>query len=439
MNIKKHITNVKALQAFQVIRFGVLLLISIIFTKTNLKVGEIGVYETFLLIAGGISFFWTGGMLQSLLGISNNSKTFGKSEKNSIFFNVFIVFLLLSIFSAILIFFSQSVIAKLFSIGGNKIPYMKILFMYIIVSGPVNLIEYFYLLKNKAIHIIIYGLLSFALQLVCVTLPVLLGYDLGYGLYGLVFVNILRFGVLLIQVYKYSELRFSKEFLKEFFQLSYPLVLGILLSGSAQYIDAFLVSFKFDEASLAIFRYGARELPFFVLLIYAFSNAMTPKFSDPNNIDAAISELKKGTKSLMSWIFPSSVLLILTSKYLYPLVFNPNFLQSADVFNIYLMLIVIRFIFSRTILIGFKDTKPIFWSSLIEVIINVSLSLIFINIWGIIGVAIGTLISYLFESLYLLIYLKKKHNISPNSYLPVKPYVLWTTLLIIAFAFSFYI
>ena len=74
--------------------------------------------------------------------------------------------------------------------------------MEIIVSGPVNLIEYFYLLKNKAIHIIIYGLLSFALQLVCVTLPVLLGYDLGYGLYGLVYVNILRFGVLIIQVYK---------------------------------------------------------------------------------------------------------------------------------------------------------------------------------------------------------------------------------------------
>ncbi|HPX76278.1 MAG TPA: polysaccharide biosynthesis C-terminal domain-containing protein [Bacteroidales bacterium] len=439
MNIKKHITNVRALQAFQLIRFVVLFLINIIFSKSNLRLGEIGTYETFLLIAGGVSFFWIGGMMQSLLGVYNNSETFGKSEKNPIFFNVTFIFLLLSTLSAILVFFSQGFISKLFSISGPNIPYMKILFMYIVLSGPVNLIEYFYLLKNKPIHIVVYGLSTFSLQLVCVTLPILLGYDLGYGLYGLVFVNILRFGILLVLVYKYSELKFSKDFLKEFFKLSSPLILGILLSGSAQYIDAFLVSYKFDEATLAVFRYGAREFPFFVLLIYAFGNAMTPKFAHKENLQSSLLELRQETNKLMSWIFPSSILLILTSKYLYPIVFNPNFAESAVVFNVYLMIIMIRFLFSKTILIGFKETKPILWSSVIEVVINVTLSLILINVWGIVGVAVATLISYIFENLYLIIYLKRKHNISPNSYLPVKPYVLWTTLLIIAFAFSFYI
>jgi len=81
LNIIKHITNVRALQAFQLIRFVVLFLINIIFSKSNLKLGEIGTYETFLLIAGGVSFFWIGGMIQSLLGVYNNSETFGKSRK----------------------------------------------------------------------------------------------------------------------------------------------------------------------------------------------------------------------------------------------------------------------------------------------------------------------------------------------------------------------
>lgn len=439
MNIRKHITSVRALQAFQVFRFGILFLISVIFTKSNLKLGEIGVYETFLLIAGSISFFWIGGMLQSLLGVYSNSKTFGKTDKNPIFFNVLVLFTFLSLISALIVLFSQDIISKFFSLSGNRIPYMKILFMYIVVSGPANLVEYFYLLKDKPIHTLIYGFISFGLQLICVTLPVILGYDLGYGLYGLVFVNILRYGLLVLMVYKYSEIKFSKSFFIEFFKLSFPLILASLLSGSAQYIDGFLVSFKFDEARLAIFRYGARELPFFVLLIYAFGNAMTPKFSEAKNFDSAIQELKKGTKRLMSWIYPASVLLILTSKYLYPIVFNPNFAGSAVVFNIYLMIIMIRFIFSRTILIGFKETKPIFWSSLIEIIVNIILSLIFIQFWGIAGVAIGTLISYIIESLFLVIYLKRKHNIAPSLYLPIKQYVFWTIMLILAFGISFYI
>lgn len=439
MDLKKHITKVRALQFFQVFRFGILFLISIIFTKTKLGVGEIGVYETFLIIAGSVSFFWIGGMLQTLLSISGNSETFGKAEKTPVFFNIFVLFTLLSVLSAFLVLISQSFISELFSISGNKIPYMKILFMYIAVSGPVNLAEYFYLLKNKPLSMIIYGTLTFSLQLVCVTLPVLLGYDLGYGLYGLVFVNGLRFVWLAGMVYRYSIIKLSKPFLKEFVYLSGPLVLSMLLSGSAQYVDAFLVSFKFDEATLAVFRYGARELPFFVLLLDAFGNAVTPMFSTVENRNTALFELKTGTARLMNWIFPSAIILVLTSKFLFPIVFNASFTESSMIFNIYLLIIITRFLFSRIILIGLKNTKPIFWSSFTEIVLNVVLSIVFVNFWGISGVAIATVISYLVEKLYLVIVLKTKHNISPSSYVNLKVYSFWSALLISAFLVSLFL
>lgn len=436
MDLKKHITKVRALQFFQILRFGILFLISIIFTKTKLGIGEIGVYETFLLIAGAVSFFWIGGMLQSLLSISGNSETFGKTDKNPVFFNVFILFTFLSILSALLVLISQSFIAELLNLGSNRIPYMKILFMYIAVSGPVNLTEYFYLLKNKPISMIVYGIITFGLQLVCVTLPILLGYDLGYGLYGLVFINGLRFIWLGAIVLRYSEIKFSNPFLKEFIVLSNPLVLSILLSGSAQYIDGFLVSFKYDEATLAIFRYGARELPFFVLIINAFGNALTPLFSKSENQSNALLELKTGTARLMSWIFPSAIFLILSSKFLFPIVFNPSFAESSIIFNIYLLIIITRFLFSRSILIGLKNTKPILWSSLVEIILNIGLSILLINFWGTAGVAIATVISYIVEKIYLVIVLKSKHNIPPSSYINLKVYSFWSVLLILAFLIS---
>ncbi len=439
MNFKKYITNIRAFQFFQIFRFGVLLLISIIFTKSKLGIGEIGVYETFLLIAGSISFFWIGGMLQSLLGIFDNNKSFGAAKKSPLIFNTFLIFSAFSTLSAIFIYLSQPIIADLFSISGDKIPYMKILFMYIIVSGPVNLIEYIYLLKNKTVEITLYGIITFTFQLACVTVPIILGYDLGYGLYGLVLINIIRFLWLMILVIKYSEIKFSSKFIREYLHLSLPLIISILLSGSAQYIDGFIISYKFDEATFAVFRYGARELPFIILLLSAFGNAMTPKFSKSENRQSATQELKDGTRKLMHYLFPVSILFVLTSKFLYPIVFNPQFTDSALIFNIYILIVVTRFVFARIILIGTKNTKPIFYSSLIEIIMNVALSLIFINFWGIAGVAYATVISYIFEKFFLVYILKKKYNVSLSDYLDLKVYFIYSTLLFISFVISLFI
>jgi O-antigen/teichoic acid export membrane protein len=184
--------------------------------------------------------------------------------------------------------------------------------------------------------------------------------------------------------------------------------LSLLLSGSAQYIDGFLISYNFNEASFAVFKYGAKELPFIGMLIVAFSNALTPKFSKPENRLMAINELKAGTNKLMNYMFPLSIVFVLSSKYLYPIVFNENFAESAIIFNIYILLVITRFLLPRTILIGIKDTRPIFYSSLFEIILNVLLSVIFIQLWGMIGVAIATVIAYLFDKLFLVFVLAIK-------------------------------
>lgn len=437
-NINKYINNVTGLQFFQLFRFGILLLISIVFTKTDLGTGEIGVYETFILIAGGVSFFWIGGFLQSLLSIFNNSKTFPGFNKNSIFFNVFILFTVLSFLAAVFVLCTQEKIASILNLTGTKIPYMKILFMYICVSGPVNMIEYIYLLKNKSKHIIIYGTSTFILQFICVTTPVLLGFDLGYGLYGLVFINCIRFIWLLLLIIKYSELSISTPFIKEYIKLSSPLIASLLLGGSATYIDSFLVSNKYDEATFAIFRYGARELPFVILLANAFSNALTPTFSKKQNFDKALRNLKNGSLRLMNILFPISILLMISSKWLYPLVFNPDFEASAIVFNIYLLLIISRLFFPQTILIGIKKTNIIMYASAIEIVLNVGLSIVLINIWGIAGVAVATVIAFFVEKVVLSIYLYIKLKVSPMQYISVARYLFYSVIIVITFFGSLY-
>lgn len=438
-NIGKYVNNVTGLQFFQLFRFGILLLISIVFTKTNLRTGEIGVYETFILIAGGVSFFWIGGFLQSLLASFNNNKQFKADEKNPVFFNVFLLFCLLSFFAAVFVLLTQDFISSLLSLQGNRIPYMKILFLYICVSGPVNMIEYIYMLKNRSKHIIYYGIITFGLQFFCVTLPVVLGYDLGYGLYGLVFINGIRFIWLLLLLYRYSIPKFSIPFLKEYLRLSAPLIISLLLGGSATYIDGFLVSSYFDEATFAVFRYGARELPFVILLANAFSNALTPSFSNRNNLRQSLESLKSGSVKLMYILFPASIIFIPVSKWLYPIVFNPDFTESAYVFNVYLLLIISRLVFPQTILIGLKRTNIIMYAAAAEIVLNISLSIVFIRYWGITGVAWATLIAFIFEKFFLSLYLKYKEKISPEQYIKVIPYVLLSLAITLAFVISLFI
>lgn len=434
LRLSKYINNITGLQFFQLFRFGILFLISIIFSKSSLSQGEIGIYETFLLIAGGVSFFWISGLLQSLMPLFKHSRSHENStDNNPVLFNSALLMLFMSTLAGIAVWLADSFLADILSLHTDSVPYLKILVAYIILSGPNNLIEYVFLLKNQSKNIIIYAVVSLSLQLFFVTAPVLLGYDLGYGLYGLVAVNMLKFVLLVYLVRKYSKIKLSLPYLKEHILLATPLILSILLSGSATYFDGFLVSYHFDEAKFAVFRYGARELPFVVLLANAFSNAMIPEFSLPAKRKQAMEHMKQRSAKLMLYLYPVTIIFLLTSRWLYPVVFNPSFTESATVFNVYLLVIFSRLLFPQTILIGWRKTRAIMFSSLIEILINIGLSLWLIQIFGLVGVAWATVIAYLAQKIILMAYLWYRKNIPPARYIPVRAWALWSILLIMAY------
>jgi len=114
-------------------------------------------------------------------------------------------------------------------------------------------------------------------------------------------------------------------------------------------------------------------------------------------------------------------------------VFNPQFKESATIFNIYLLLIISRLLFPQTLLIAKKMNRLIVQASFFEIIINVGMSIWLAQVMGIMGVAYATVIAYLFEKIYLVIACKRKLNISLGQYLPLKLYFIASSLLVIVF------
>ncbi len=436
LSLVNKISNIGSLQTIQILRFTTFLLISIIFTKSQVSVEEIGYYELSLFIASAVSFFWVNGLIQSLLPLYNSNKTFrvlavNKKSKSPELFNAFVLLSAFSVLAYIFCLLFQRAF-HLFE-GVKDISFMNLIFVYILVSNPGHLIEYIYLLKNKSAELIVYGFLTFAVQLVIVTVPVVSGYPVEFAIWGLIAISVVRLIWLGILLKRHARLKISFAFMKEHMSLGLPLILSSLLSGSAQYIDGIIITASYDAANFALFRFGAKEFPLVILMANGLSNAMLPEFSTRDKLHTALATIKEKSAKLMHVLFPVSIALLFFSKVLYIAMFNETFSRSADVFMVYLLLIISRLVFPQTILIGLKKTRIVLVASVVEIILNVSLSLFLIRFYGIVGVAVATAIVFLVEKMVLVAYNYFKLKIRPQQYIPLGVYFLYTFLIIVIF------
>lgn len=434
----KLIDNISGLQLFQLMKPVIFLIISIIFTKSHLTRAEIGQWEMFMFIAGLITFFWVTGIIQSLLPLYHRNSTYRKVGDNGASKSpeIFNAFLLLCFFSLLFFALGHSLKSNfsVFRFSGN-VPYINLLLLYILLSSPVCLIEYIYLLNNRSYRIFQYGLYTFTAQLILIIAPLLFGKDIIWSVYGLLAITGIRWVWLIVLLRRYTQMKISVEFMKEHLYLGIPLILTSLISGSPQYIDGVIVSTVYrDPAIFAWFRYGAKEFPIVLMLASGLSNAMLPEFSTRERMKESLAKIMVKSKQIMHILFPLTMLMMLSARWIYPRIFNPEFQKSADVFLIYSLLIIPRLVFPQTIIVGRKKTHITLITAIMVLSLNIPLSLLMIKLgYGIIGVALSTFIVYVFEKVILAGYLWFKMNIKPSEYIPVRLYTLYCVLIAIIF------
>ena len=431
------IDNISGLQLIQLLRFTVFFIVSIIFTKSRLTKEDIGSWEMFMFLASLLSFFWVNGTIQSLLPLYHRNRTYrklgekveGKSPE------IFNAFLLLCFFS-LLFFLFGNVMKNNFSVFGftGDVPYLNLLLLYILLSNPVCLIEYIYLLNNRSYRILQYGIYTFTAQLAFIIVPVLLGKDLIWSIYGLLAITGVRWIWLIVLLRRYAVIKVSVDFLKEHLYLGAPLIITSLISGSSQYIDGIIISsYYHDPGIFAVFRYGAKEFPLVLMLANGLSNAMLPEFSTRSRMKESLAKIKMKSGRLMHFLFPASMVMMLFARWLFPRMFNPDYVRSADIFVVYILLSIPRLIFPQTIIVARKKTHITLFAAIIELAINIPLSLYLLPRYGIVGVAVATFIVFSLEKIFLIGYVWKKMKIKPSEYIPIAPYLIYSALLSILF------
>jgi O-antigen/teichoic acid export membrane protein len=148
----------------------------------------------------------------------------------------------------------------------------------------------------------------------------------------------------------------------------------------------------------------------------------------------SLAKIRKRSENLMHFLFPATMVIMLFARWFYPRLFNPDFMKSADVFLVYSALIIPRLVFPQTIIVGRKKTHITLIAAVLELALNIPLSLLMIK-WGynIVGVVLSTLIVYIVSKLFLIFYLWFKMKIKPAEYIPLRTLTIYSILLTILF------
>jgi O-antigen/teichoic acid export membrane protein len=179
---------------------------------------------------------------------------------------------------------------------------------------------------------------------------------------------------------------------------AWPLILAFLFGVYSMYLDGVWVATWAGSAAFLIFSYGAREFPLSQLLANGFSENQLRQFRTKGEFYRLREEQVR-----MAWLtIPAAIVLMFMAPFLFKAVFGLGFIESAGVFQVYLLLAIPRLFFPQTLLFAYGHSRWALLASIIEWMVNVSCSIWWMHIWDWTAVAWATVLAYLVEKAILL-------------------------------------
>lgn len=429
------LSNVNALQWFHVLRQAALILTSIILAKSALSTEAIGHWELLLYIGYTLSFFWISGLVQGMLTIYPK---LDETSRKIFIFNVYILFLAISLLLFFVLFWVREPVIYLLT-RHRDIPHLTFFSIFLALNLPVFLLENLYLLHNRPKSILSFGVFSAVGQVLCVAVPVWVGEGIGGGVAGLVILAAVRHFFLLKFVAQNSIIRWSSIYWERLVKLSLPLMGYSVLGGFQAAFGSWLVAYFYpgDESRFAIYRYGAQELPFAIAITSAFGAAMLPEIA--KNLPQALDEIRRKSLRLFHWLFPATIIIMLSSKFVFPIVFRDAFSESVAIFNIFLLISATRMVFSRTVLVGLEANRVVLWVSAVELAVFVVLGFALGSSFGLVGIAAATLAVFTLEKILLCGLLYKHLGVGVGAYTDLRWLAIYSGLILAAYCVTTFI
>ena len=418
----------RSLQFSNIFRFAASVIVGIGLVRLGVSQYNVGRVE-FLLFA---VFFWSGlwhmGLKDSLL---SRYYDYQEKDRKYVFFEYYLLHILAACATAgimVVLIYNSIYFGLDLNDLTTVIPQIILYSVLLLLAAPLD----FYLhLSGRHKEVIVYNFIWFVAHVSIIIYTMVAWSSLSALLTGLSVLIGIKTVLTWLVIYQESAVRWSFPAIKTIGLFSFPLVLQSFVGVSTQAVDSYLVSDYFDTATFAVFRFGAKEIPLSMLLVSGLVAACIPLYKKDRSaaLDHMISEFRKMVKIL----FPLGIVLILASPFLYRLIYGIEYVQSATIFNIYILLLISRLFLPHVILYGHNKNWLLVLTITIEVVINALLSILFIEYFGLVGVAYATVVAYLFQKAVFMLYVKYQLGISSSLYTDWPLFLKYTCALLFTF------
>ncbi len=412
-------------QALAVIRQSGTLLIAILLAKSALSLEEIGLYEQFVFLGYLLTFFWLDGAFRGMVTLSSSMDLEAQPRFLSRIAGSLLVagagLWVLGLWLIPLVWGNMS--TGLFP-WRDWCWFSLFAFTYQISM----LVDHVWLIRGDRKAMWRWGWISLVGLLAGLMIPIQLTGRLQAGMIGLAIFGLLRLLIMLLVTRPVWPFSGPSDWIKEWKAVSLPLVLYAIVGGAAVLVDGWIIHAWYgDSSTFAIYRYGARELPFTTVLAGATGLYLIARAG--KNWQGGLEEVRKRAARLMHLFFPLTMVLMAGSDLIFRRVFSPDFGESAEIFRIFLFILASRFILSGVLMTARKATSALFAIGIAELALNACLSVWWLGIWGLEGVAWATVVAFSFEKGMHMWWIYRKWGVSPVRYVPLRILVFYTGLL----------
>ncbi|MDO9578469.1 MAG: oligosaccharide flippase family protein [Candidatus Cloacimonadales bacterium] len=412
----------------------IVLLGSTILLSRYLTQNDYGTYRQVFLISG---------LLITALnfGIPNSINYFlpfySKDKQKSFLLQTILFQLFLGVLASSALWFGSGQIANIFD-NPELIRSLRLFSLYPLFILPSMSYSNIFICINK---VKLAGVLSPILgliQLTLVVVSVLLKYSLSSLLLLLLLAAFLQFILIMILLYKsYYKVHFSlsfSEFLNQL-QFSTPIGLATIIGVAIVKIDQIMVSSFFSVEEYAVYSVGALELPFINMITISAMAVITPYLVTQKKsmrMDLFMQKWRNSIIKLSYIIFPVAIFFLFFAHETIVVLYSNKYEDSSIIFQIYLLKLLVKVTFFGHILLALGKSKKILQYTLITLVVNVALNLLFIKIFGFIGAATATVFSAFLISFLQLKEISKIINIKIKEIWPWNKMFLILSLSILA-------
>ncbi len=419
----------KTTQFLSISRIGGAILAGMVMVKMGLDLKTIGQFELLFFLGKAATTFWSDALAKAILPLYPK---LDKEQQKGFFATSVLIYLGFSLATWVILMLFKTPITTYF-LKVSALPYYNIYVLFLALNIPGLFLEQYYTLRNDSLNLLIYSILSYALYPIYFLIPIYLGLDLGTIfkiLIGISGIRLLWIGF----IFTKETWLFNSGILRKLLSLATHFMAYILVAMMAEIVDGYIINHHYSDPGIfAIFRYGARELPLTIALLNGLSIASVAKLS--SNLKAHLPTYKKSLTRILQITFPIAIVLMITSQWLFVHFFSGDFRESALVFNTYLLILGSRVLMPGPLVISKLESRYMFRVSIIELLINVVLSLIFIQYWGLIGVAFGTVLAHYFEKMAYFYLLQTKYQVAWTETIDKRWFLAFWVVLHVCYAF----